>query len=86
VVLALVVLLVGTALELGVASTPGLPRGRQLGALVALATAKAATIALVFMGLRREAPALRLGALGPLLAPGVYALALMADAAWRYAR
>lgn len=86
VALGLGALLAATALELGVAGTPGLPRGRVVVALLALAVSKAAVIALVFMGLRRETGALRLTVLGPLVAPAVYALVLMADAAWRYSR
>ena len=86
ILLGLAALLAATALELGVARTPGLPPQRVVLALVALAVSKAALIALVFMGLRRETGALRLTVLGPMAAPAIYALVLMADAAWRYGR
>ncbi|HTN52555.1 MAG TPA: cytochrome C oxidase subunit IV family protein [Anaeromyxobacter sp.] len=80
------VLAVLTLVELGVARTPGIPRGAAIPALVCLAIAKAALIALFYMHLRYETRVLRLTVLGPLVAPAVYGLALMADATWRLLR
>jgi len=79
-------LLVLTALELGVIRAPGVARAAVVAALVGLAVAKAALIALFFMHLRYETRILKFTVLGPLAAPAVYALVLMADAAWRLLR
>jgi Prokaryotic Cytochrome C oxidase subunit IV len=81
---ALAALVVATGLELALARAPGLPRAGVIAGLVALAFSKAAIIALVLMRLRRETRALRLTVFGPLAAPFVYALVLMADSAWRH--
>jgi len=75
-----------TALELGVIRAPGVGRGPVVAALVGLAITKASLIALFFMHLRYETRILRFTVFGPLAAPAVYALALMADAAWRLLR
>jgi Prokaryotic Cytochrome C oxidase subunit IV len=80
----LAALVVATGLELALARAPGVPHAGMITGLVALAFSKAALIALVFMRLRRETRALRLTVFGPLAAPFVYALVLMADAAWRH--
>lgn len=82
-VVAFAVLIALTLVELGVARTGGIPRRAVIVALVALAVAKAALIALFYMHLRYETRILRLTVLGPLVAPAVYGLVLMADAAWR---
>jgi len=79
-------LLVLTALELGVIRAPGVARAAVVAALVGLAVAKASFIALFFMHLRYETRILRFTVFGPLAAPAVYALVLMADAAWRLLR
>lgn len=79
-------LLVLTALELGVIRVTGAGRAPVVAALVGLAVAKASLIALFFMHLRYETRILRFTVFGPLAAPAVYALALMADAAWRLLR
>ena len=79
-------LLVLTALELGVIRATGVGRAPVVAALVGLAVAKASLIALFFMHLRYETRILKLTVFGPLAAPAVYALALMADAAWRLLR
>jgi len=81
-----VALVVLTGLELGVSRAPGVGRGPVVAALVGLAVTKASLIALFFMHLRYETRILRLTVFGPLAAPAVYALALMADAAWRLLR
>ncbi len=75
-----------TALEVGVIRMPGIGRGPMIAALLGLAASKAALIGLFFMHLRHETGALRLTVFGPLAAPAVYALALMADSAWRLLR
>jgi caa(3)-type oxidase subunit IV len=75
-----------TVVELGVARMPGIARGATVVALVGLAVAKAALIGLFFMHLKEETRVLRWTVLGPLLAPPVYGLVLMADAAWRLLR
>ncbi len=75
-----------TALEVGVVRAPGIGHTATVVALVGLAGVKAALIGLVFMHLRYETRILRGTVLLPLLAPVVYALALMADAAWRMLR
>jgi caa(3)-type oxidase subunit IV len=75
-----------TLVELGVLRSPGIPRPAALVALVGIAVAKAALIALFYMHLRYETRILRLTVLGPLVAPGIYGLLLMADAAWRFLR
>ncbi len=83
---AFLVLAVLTLVELGVARAVGIAKAPRIGALVLLAISKAGLIALVFMHLRHETRVLRWTALGPLLAPAVYGLVLMSDAAWRFLR
>jgi cytochrome c oxidase subunit 4 len=78
-----VVLGVLTLVELAVVRTPGIARGAVVVALVTIAVAKAALIALFYMHLRFETRILRLTVLGPLLAPAVYGLILIAETAWR---
>ncbi len=81
-----VVLGVLTLVELGVARTPGIPRAAVVVALVTLAVAKAALIALFYMHLRFETRILRLTVLGPLIAPAVYGVVLIAEASARVLR
>lgn len=75
-----------TLLELGVLRMPGIGSSSAVVALIGLAIAKAALIAFVFMHLKDETRVLKLTVFGPLAAPAVYALVLMADAAWRFLR
>lgn len=75
-----------TLVELGVARTPGIPRMGVVVALVTLAIAKAALIALFYMHLRYETRILRLTVLVPLVAPGIFALILIAEAGARALR
>ena len=82
---ALLALVLATALELTLARAD-LPVGAVRVALVGLAVGKAAVIALVFMHLRHETRALRVTVFGPLAAPALYGLVLVADAAWRFLR
>ena len=80
---ALVVMLL---VEIAVARTPGIGHGAKVLALLSLAVAKAVLIGFYFMHLKYETKILRFTVLGPLAAPPVYALVLMADAAWRFLR
>ena len=75
-----------TAIEVGVVRLPGIGHRATVLALVGLAAVKAALIGLVFMHLRYETRILKGTVFLPLLAPVIYALALMADAAWRMVR
>ncbi|MFL5299338.1 MAG: cytochrome C oxidase subunit IV family protein [Anaeromyxobacteraceae bacterium] len=85
-VVVFVVLGLLTLVELGVARTPGISRAAVVLALVGLAVAKAALIALFYMHLRFETGLLRLTVLGPLVAPAVYGIVLMAEAGTRTLR
>ena len=75
-----------TLLELGVIRMPGIGRNAAIVSLIGLAVAKAALISFFFMHLKDETRILKLTVFGPLSAPVVYALVLMADAAWRWLR
>ena len=75
-----------TLLELGVIRMPGIVRSAAIVALIGLAVAKAALISFFFMHLKDETRILKLTVFGPLAAPALYALVLMADAAWRFLR
>jgi len=75
-----------TVLELGVIRMPGIARSAAIVALIGLAVAKAALISFFFMHLKDETRVLKLTVFGPLAAPAVYALVLMADSAWRFLR
>jgi cytochrome c oxidase subunit 4 len=79
-----VVLAVLTGVELGVALSAGIPKAAVVVALVALALSKAALIALFYMHLRFETRILRLTVFGPLVAPAVYGMVLIAETAWRH--
>jgi cytochrome c oxidase subunit 4 len=75
-----------TLVELGVVRTPGIAKPAVVLALVALAVSKAALIALFYMHLRFETRLLRLTVLGPLVAPAIYGVILMAEAGTRVLR
>jgi cytochrome c oxidase subunit 4 len=77
------ILVILTVAELTVATSAVLPVRVVRTALVGLAVTKAGLLGFFFMHLRHEPRALRLTVLGPLLAPGIYAVLLAADAAWR---
>jgi caa(3)-type oxidase subunit IV len=79
-------LLVALLVEVGLVKTPGIPRGAVTAALLSLAVAKAVLIGFFFMHLKHETRVLRFTVLGPLALPPLYALVLMADAAWRLLR
>ncbi|MEJ7735329.1 MAG: cytochrome C oxidase subunit IV family protein [Polyangiaceae bacterium] len=81
-----VVLLVLTVLEVIVAQLPGIGKTTLGFLLVAMALTKAAIVALFYMHLKHETKVLRFWVAIPFAAPAVYALALIADAAWRHAK
>ncbi|HWE25345.1 MAG TPA: cytochrome C oxidase subunit IV family protein [Myxococcales bacterium] len=82
---AFAVLVALTLVEVGVVRSGGIPHREAVVALIAIAIAKATLIALFYMHLRYETRILKLTVLGPLVAPAVYALLLMLDAARRHA-
>jgi cytochrome c oxidase subunit 4 len=77
------VLAVLTGAEIAVVYVPGIARGLLIGALLLLALAKAALVLLYFMHLRHETRGLRLTVLVPFALPALFAVVLMAEAAWR---
>ena len=80
------VLFVLTVIEVLVAQVPGIGKGFMVSALVGLALAKAACVALFYMHLKHETKVLRAYVALPFAAPAVYALVLIAEAAWRLTR
>jgi caa(3)-type oxidase subunit IV len=79
-------LLIILLIEVALVRSTGIPRGTVRLTLLALAGTKAVLIGFFFMHLKHETRVLRLIVLGPLAVPPVYALVLMADAAWRFLR
>lgn len=75
-----------TVLEVGVAQVPGISKTLMGLALVALAVTKAAFVGLYYMHLKHETRILKLTVAIPLATPAVYALVLIAEAAWRLTR
>ena len=80
------VLAVLTAIEVAVAQIPGIGKGLLTLALVSLAVTKAAFVGLFYMHLKHETRILKVSIAIPLAMPAVYALVLIADAAWRLTR
>ena len=72
-----------TAAELGVVYVPGIARALLIGALILMAVAKAALVLIYFMHLGAETRGLKLTVLVPFALPALFAVTLMADAAWR---
>jgi caa(3)-type oxidase subunit IV len=72
--------------EVALVKTPGIARGTVTLLLLALAAVKAILIGFFYMHLKHETRVLRFTVLGPLALPPLYALVLMADAAWRLLR
>jgi cytochrome c oxidase subunit IV len=72
-----------TAIEVGVVYLPGIGKPAMVTALIGLAVSKAALVGLFFMHLKHETRILKLTVLIPMATPAVYALVLIADAAWR---
>lgn len=81
-----VVLAVLTALEVGVASVPGISHVMKGIVLVALAVTKAACVGLYYMHLKNETKILKLTVAIPMATPAFYALVLISEAAWRLTR
>jgi caa(3)-type oxidase subunit IV len=81
-----VVLAVLTALEVGVASVPGISHVLKGFVLVALAVTKAACVGLYYMHLKNETKILKLTVAIPMATPAFYALVLISEAAWRLTR
>ena len=79
-----VALFVLTVLEVIVAQIPGLSKTILALVLVGMAVAKAALVGLYYMHLKHETKVLRLSVAIPLAAPGVYAIVLISEAAWRH--
>ena len=75
-----------TVLEVVIAQIPGISRKLLAVALVGLAVTKAGIVGLYYMHLKSETRVLKLTVALPLAAPTIYALVLMAEAAWRLAR
>lgn len=76
-----------TVLEVGVANPAlGISKTSVGIALVFLALAKAGFVAYYFMHLKHEMKALKLTVVVPFLFPAVYAMVLIAEAAWRLVR
>jgi caa(3)-type oxidase subunit IV len=80
------VLFVLTVLEVAVAQVPGISKTLLALALVSLAIAKAAFVGLYYMHLKHETNVLKLTVAIPLATPAVYAIVLIAEAAWRLTR
>jgi cytochrome c oxidase subunit 4 len=78
-----VALFVLTVLEVGVAKVPGLGRGLLAALLVGMAVTKAGIVGLYYMHLKYETKPLKLTIAIPLATPALYALVLIAEAAWR---
>lgn len=81
-----VVLFVLTVLEVAVAQVPGISKTLLGLALVSMAITKAAFVGLYYMHLKHETNVLKLTVAIPLATPAVYALVLIAEAAWRLTR
>jgi cytochrome c oxidase subunit IV len=71
-----------TALEVGIVKT-GIAKTPMVLALIGLAITKAALVGLYFMHLKWETKPIKLSVVIPMTAPALYAVVLMADAAWR---
>lgn len=78
--LALVLL---TVAEVGVVYVPGIARELLISSLVLMALAKAALVLVYFMHLGGETRGLKLTVLVPFTLPALYAVVLIAEAAWR---
>lgn len=78
-----VYLLVLTVLEVGLVYIPGVPKGLMVSALILLAITKAALVGLFYMHLKHETRILKLTVAIPMASPALYAVVLIAEAAWR---
>ena len=75
-----------TVLEVVIAQIPGISKKLLAVALVGLAVTKAGIVGLYYMHLKSETRVLKLTVALPLAAPTIYAIVLMAEAAWRLTR
>jgi caa(3)-type oxidase subunit IV len=75
-----------TVLEVVIAQVPGISKKLLAIALVGLAVTKAGIVGLYYMHLKSETRVLKLTVAVPLAAPTIYAVVLMAEAAWRLTR
>ena len=75
-----------TVLEVVIAQVPGISKKLLAVALVGLAVTKAGIVGLYYMHLKSETRVLKLTVALPLAAPTIYAVVLMAEAAWRLTR
>jgi caa(3)-type oxidase subunit IV len=75
-----------TILEVVIAQVPGISKKLLAIALVGLAVTKAGIVGLYYMHLKSETRVLKLTVALPLAAPTIYAVVLMAEAAWRLTR
>jgi caa(3)-type oxidase subunit IV len=75
-----------TVLEVVIAQIPGISKKLLAVALVGLAVTKAGIVGLYYMHLKSETRVLKLTVALPLAAPTIYAVVLMAEAAWRLTR
>ncbi len=73
-----------TAVEVAVVYMPGIGKGPMILALVGLALTKASLVGLFYMHLKHETRILKLTVAIPLMTPAVYAVVLIAEAAWRF--
>jgi cytochrome c oxidase subunit 4 len=80
-----VYLLVLTILEVGLVYVPGVPKGLMVLGLILLAITKASLVGLFYMHLKHETKILKLTVAIPMATPAVYAVVLIAEAAWRLA-
>ncbi|HEY3235479.1 MAG TPA: cytochrome C oxidase subunit IV family protein [Polyangiaceae bacterium] len=81
-----VALFVLTILEIAVVLVPGIAKALVIIALVGLAIVKATLVGLFYMHLIHEKRVLKLTVGIPMAMPGVYALVLVTEAAWRLVR
>jgi cytochrome c oxidase subunit 4 len=82
-IIVFVALAVLTAVEVAVVYTPGIGKGPMILALIGLALTKASLVGLFYMHLKHETRILKLTVAIPLMTPAVYAVVLIAEAAWR---
>lgn len=78
-----VALAVLTVVEVAAVYVPGISKAAMVAALVALALTKAALVGFYFMHLRSETAALKATILVPMSLPALFAVVLVAEAAWR---
>jgi caa(3)-type oxidase subunit IV len=78
------VLIVLTVLEVGLVYLP-IDKTLMVSALILLALTKAACVGLFFMHLKHETKSMKMTVALPFIAPAVYALVLITEAAWRLA-